>query len=57
MRAERAGWKSARLYVEIAQLSAALGDEEHAAEARDMALKLNPQIYSPEATLIWFAHG
>ncbi|MEL7690594.1 hypothetical protein [Citromicrobium bathyomarinum] len=57
MRAKKSGWKSARLYVELAQLSAALGDDAQATEARAIALELNPRIYSPEATLIWFAHG
>lgn len=55
--ARKSGWKSARLFLELSQVSAALGDQDAADEARDLALELNPRILSPEATLIWFAHG
>ncbi|MDP4574413.1 hypothetical protein Q9K02_04580 [Qipengyuania sp. G39] len=55
--AQKGGWRSALLYVELARSEDALGDMSAAADARARALELNPKISTPQAAMIWFAHG
>ena len=55
--AQKGGWQSALLYVELARSEDALGDMSAAADARARALELNPKISTPQAAMIWFAHG
>ena len=55
--AQKGGWRSALLYVELARSEDALGDMSAAADARARALELNPTISTPQAAMIWFAHG
>lgn len=56
-RAERSGWHSAPLYALRAQIYELTGKPGNADDARDMALRLNPRIFSPETALVWFSHG
>jgi len=53
----KSGWRSAILFAEQARVKQAMRDEKAAVQARERALELNPRVFSPEAALIWFAHG
>ena len=55
--AEESGWKSAMLFVELARSEEAQGNADAAANARQRAIDLNPEIMSTKAALVWFAHG
>lgn len=55
-RAERTGWRSAGLYLALADARAALGDDDAAEEAREAALDLNPEATDPASRFIWFGH-
>ena len=55
--AEASGWRSALLFVELARSEQALDQPDAAREAWERALELNPEIESPQAALVWFAHG
>ncbi len=55
--AELSGWRSARLYALRAQAFELAGRTSLAREARDAATALDPNIFAPEAALVWFSHG
>ena len=55
--AQESGWQSALLYIELARSEEALGDAEAAEAAQERAVELNPEILSPQAAMVWFAHG
>lgn len=55
-RAERTGWRSAGLYLALADVHTALGDTDAADDAREEALDLNPKATDPAARYIWFGH-
>ena len=55
--AQASGWNSALLYVELARSEEALGKAEAAQQAKDRAAELNPEIFTAQAGLVWFAHG
>lgn len=55
-RAEDSGWRSAGLYLALADAHTALGDEDAASDAREDALDLNPKATDPAARYIWFGH-
>lgn len=56
-KAEASGWRSAPLFALKAQIFELTGRSSDAADARKMALALNPRIFSPETALVWFSHG
>lgn len=55
-RAEKTGWRSAGLYLALADVHTALGDTDAADDAREEALDLNPKAADPAARYIWFGH-
>ncbi|CAH0496311.1 hypothetical protein NVSP9465_01342 [Novosphingobium sp. CECT 9465] len=55
-RAEKTGWRSAGLYLALADTHTALGDEDAADDAREDALDLNPKATEAAARYIWFGH-
>lgn len=55
-RAEKTGWRSAGLYLALADVHTALGDTDAADDAREEALDLNPKATDPAARYIWFGH-
>ncbi|SMC98535.1 tetratricopeptide repeat protein [Novosphingobium sp. B1] len=55
-RAEKTGWRSAGLYLALADVHTALGDTDAADDAREEALDLNPKATDPAARFIWFGH-
>ncbi len=55
-RAERSGWRTAGLFIALADTHAALGDKDAAEDARDDALDLNPKATDPAGRFIWFGH-
>ncbi|MDT0508638.1 hypothetical protein [Novosphingobium sp. MMS21-SN21R] len=55
-RAEKTGWRSAGLYLALADAHTALGDDGAADDAREEALDLNPKATDPAARFIWFGH-
>lgn len=55
-RAEASGWRSAGLYLALADAHTALGDDGAAEDAREEALDLNPKATDPAARFIWFGH-
>ena len=55
--AEASGWRSAPLFALKAQIYELTGRAADAEEARKSALALNPRIFSPETSLVWFGHG
>ena len=55
--AQKGGWRSALLYVELARSEEALGNTAAATDAHASALELNPKIVTPQAAMVWFAHG
>ncbi len=55
-RAEKTGWRSAGLYLALAEAHTALGDDDAAEEAREAALDLNPKASDPVSRFIWFGH-
>lgn len=57
MAANESGWRSAMLFLELARSEEASGNMGAAAKAREEAIELNPEIMSPKAALVWFAHG
>ena len=56
-RAEASGWRSAPLYALKAQVFELTDRAQDAERARTKAMALNPQIFAPEAALVWFSHG
>ncbi len=56
-RAEAAGWHSAPLYALKAQVFELTGRADDAKRARDASIALNPRIFAPETSLVWFSHG
>ncbi len=55
--AERSGWKSAPLFALRAQALELAGRGDEARSARDAAIALNPRMFDPATTLVWFSHG
>ncbi|MGE8133559.1 hypothetical protein ACQKO5_08125 [Novosphingobium subterraneum] len=55
-RAEKTGWRTAGLYLALADVHTALGDTDAAEDAREDALDLNPKATDPAARYIWFGH-
>lgn len=55
-RAEKTGWRTAGLYLALADVHTALGDTDAADDAREEALDLNPKATDPAARYIWFGH-
>ena len=55
-RAEKSGWRSAGLYLALADVQTALGDTDAADDAREEALDLNPKATDAAARYIWFGH-
>ncbi|MGV3511611.1 MAG: hypothetical protein ACO1OX_06365 [Novosphingobium sp.] len=55
-RAEKTGWRSAGLYLAMADVHTALGDTDAADDAREEALDINPKATDPAARYIWFGH-
>lgn len=55
-RAQQSGWRSAGLYLALADAHTALGDDGAAEDARDDALDMNPKAMEPAARFIWFGH-
>lgn len=56
-RAESSGWRSAPLYAVKAEAAALAGQAHVAQAARASAEKINPGIFDPRTSLIWFSHG
>ena len=55
--AEASGWRSAPLYALRAEAEALAGHPDLADAARRDATALNPHIFDPETSLVWFSHG
>lgn len=55
-RAEKSGWRSAGLYLALADAHTAQGDDGAADYAREEALDINPKATDPAARFIWFGH-
>ena len=55
--AERSGWRSGPLYALRAQAFELSGKTSDAEVARRQAQTLNPHIFEPVTTLVWFSHG
>ena len=55
-RAEKTGWRTAGLYLALADVHTALGDTDAADDAREEALDLSPKATAPAARYIWFGH-
>lgn len=55
-RAKASGWRSAGLYLALADVQTALGANDAAQEAREEALDINPKATDPAARYIWFGH-
>ncbi len=56
-RTERSGWVSARAAALLAQAEALLGDGKASDAAREKALAIDPRIFDPAQSYIWFGHG
>jgi tetratricopeptide (TPR) repeat protein len=56
-RAEASGWRSAPLFALKAQVYELTGHPQDAVRAREAATALNPRIFAPETSLVWFSHG
>ncbi|WP_164844088.1 tetratricopeptide repeat protein [Croceicoccus ponticola] len=56
-KAEASGWRSAPLYASIAEAALLLGDVATAEQATLHAEALNPEIFQPSRTVVWFGHG
>ncbi|MCY1672238.1 hypothetical protein OVA07_14625 [Novosphingobium sp. SL115] len=54
--AEKTGWRSAGLYLALADAHAAAGDTDAAEDAREEAADINPKALDPAARYIWFGH-
>ena len=55
--AERTGWRSAPLYALRAQAFELSGRAADAETARRAAQALNPHVFEPATSLVWFSHG
>ncbi len=55
--AEASGWRSAPLYAVKAEAAALAGQAQAARAARESAEAINPRIFDPRTSLIWFSHG
>ena len=56
-RTERSGWVSARAAALLAQAEALLGNGKASDAAREKALAIDPRIFDPAQSYIWFGHG
>ncbi len=57
LQAEAKGWRSAPLYARLSEAEEALGNEDAASAAANKAEELNPRIFDPVMSRLWFGHG
>lgn len=57
LQAEAQGWRSAPLYARLSEAEELLGNDAAAEDARETAESLNPRIFDPVMSRLWFGHG
>lgn len=57
LEAEAQGWRSAPLYARLSEAEEMLGNESAAQDAADKARAINPHIFEPVMSRLWFGHG
>ncbi|MEL1251154.1 tetratricopeptide repeat protein [Aurantiacibacter gilvus] len=57
LEAEAQGWRSAPLYARLSEAEELLGNEAASQAAGTKARELNPRIFDPVMSRLWFGHG
>ncbi len=57
LEAELQGWRSAPLYARLSEAEELLGNYDASRQAADKARQINPHIFDPVMSRLWFGHG
>ncbi|MWV27561.1 tetratricopeptide repeat protein [Aurantiacibacter rhizosphaerae] len=57
LEAEAQGWRSAPLYARLSEAEEMLGNDKASKAAAKKARELNPSIFDPVMSRLWFGHG
>ena len=57
LEAEAQGWRSAPLYARLSEAEEMLGNARASRDAADKARELNPRVFDPVTSRLWFGHG
>lgn len=57
LEAEAQGWRSAPLYARLSEAEEMLGNARASRDAAEKARELNPRVFDPVMSRLWFGHG